>query len=60
MTTWTFSEFKGTFPALTGVAALAFFVQNCVLSITRAQKCPENNVSSPSQWGDMIWEARTN
>ncbi|XP_052775192.1 sodium-coupled neutral amino acid transporter 9-like isoform X1 [Mya arenaria] len=37
-------EFKSSFPALTGVAALAFFVQNCVLSITRAQKYPENNV----------------
>lgn len=42
------SELKSSFPALTGVAALAYFVQNCVLSITRAQKFPENNVSVPS------------
>ncbi|XP_060606237.1 neutral amino acid transporter 9-like isoform X2 [Ruditapes philippinarum] len=34
-------EYKNSFPALTGVAALAFFVQNCVLSITRAQKYPQ-------------------
>ena len=39
------SEFKLTFPALTGISALAYFVQNCVLSITRTQKNPENNVS---------------
>ncbi|OWF48889.1 sodium-coupled neutral amino acid transporter 9-like [Mizuhopecten yessoensis] len=36
--------FKGTFAALTGVAALAYFVQNCVISIVRNQKHPENNV----------------
>lgn len=37
-------EFKLTFPALTGISALAYFVQNCVLSVTRTQKNPENNV----------------
>ena len=39
-------EFKLTFPALTGISALAYFVQNCVLSVTRTQKHPENNVSN--------------
>ncbi|XP_041358172.1 sodium-coupled neutral amino acid transporter 9-like [Gigantopelta aegis] len=38
------SQFDMTFPALTGIAALAYFVQNCVLSICRNQKHPENNV----------------
>ncbi|KAK3590716.1 hypothetical protein CHS0354_012289 [Potamilus streckersoni] len=38
------AQFKGTFPALTGIAALAYFVQNCVVSIVRNQKYPENNV----------------
>lgn len=37
-------EFKTTFPALTGVAALAYFVQNCVISITRTAKHPEHIV----------------
>ncbi|XP_061192567.1 neutral amino acid transporter 9-like isoform X1 [Saccostrea echinata] len=37
-------EFRGTFAALTGVAALAYFVQNCVISICRNQKHPENNI----------------
>jgi hypothetical protein len=39
------TDFRGTFPALTGIAALAYFVQNCCVSICRNQKCPENNVS---------------
>ncbi|KAL3869211.1 hypothetical protein ACJMK2_041921 [Sinanodonta woodiana] len=38
------AQFKGTFPALTGIAALAYFVQNCVVSIMRNQKYPRNNV----------------
>lgn len=33
-----------SFPALTGVLCLAFFIQNCVLSIVRNQAKPENNV----------------
>lgn len=37
-------DFKGTFPTLTGISALAYFVQNCCVSICRNQKCPENNV----------------
>ncbi|XP_067679862.1 neutral amino acid transporter 9-like [Haliotis asinina] len=36
-------NFKLTFPALTGIAALAYFVQNCCLAICRNQKHPENN-----------------
>lgn len=39
------SDFRGTFAALTGIAALAYFVQNCVISICRNQRHPENNVS---------------
>lgn len=34
-----------SFPALTGVAALAYLLQNAVISIVRNQKYPENNVS---------------
>lgn len=37
-------DFKGSFPALTGVAALAYFVQNSCVSIVRNQKYPENNI----------------
>ncbi|KAK3090804.1 hypothetical protein FSP39_014787 [Pinctada imbricata] len=37
-------DFRGTFVALTGIAALAYFVQNCVISICRNQRHPENNV----------------
>ncbi|XP_022319194.2 neutral amino acid transporter 9-like [Crassostrea virginica] len=37
-------EFQGTFAALTGIAALAYFVQNCVISICRNQQHPENNI----------------
>ncbi|KAI8774225.1 sodium-coupled neutral amino acid transporter 9 [Biomphalaria glabrata] len=32
-----------SFPALTGVAALAYLLQNAVISIVRNQKYPENN-----------------
>ncbi|XP_046355511.2 sodium-coupled neutral amino acid transporter 9-like [Haliotis rufescens] len=42
---WDYVEnFKLTFPALTGIASLAYFVQNCCLAICRNQKHPENNV----------------
>ncbi|KAL5022552.1 hypothetical protein ScPMuIL_001707 [Solemya velum] len=36
-------EFRSTFPALTGVSALAYFVHNCLLAIVRTQKHPENS-----------------
>lgn len=35
--------FKTTFPALTGVLCLSFFIHNCVISMMRNQKNPENN-----------------
>ncbi|XP_012940577.1 sodium-coupled neutral amino acid transporter 9 [Aplysia californica] len=35
--------FEWSFPALTGIAALAYFLQNCVMAICRNQKHPENN-----------------
>ncbi|KAK6188589.1 hypothetical protein SNE40_004735 [Patella caerulea] len=38
------TNFKMTFPALTGISALAYFVQNCCISITRNQKNPQNNI----------------
>ncbi|XP_063399290.1 neutral amino acid transporter 9-like isoform X3 [Mytilus trossulus] len=38
------ADFKGSFPALTGIAALAYFVQNSCVSIVRNQKYPENNI----------------
>lgn len=37
-------HFKSTFPALTGTLALAYFIHNCVISVMRNQKNPENNV----------------
>ncbi|KAL8617973.1 hypothetical protein ACOMHN_058057 [Nucella lapillus] len=37
-------DFKATFPALTGICALAYFVQNCVIAITRNNKHQEHNV----------------
>ncbi|CAL1532163.1 unnamed protein product [Lymnaea stagnalis] len=41
---WKYSSaFEWTFPALTGVAALAYLLQNAVVSIVRNQKYPENN-----------------
>ncbi|XP_045159990.2 sodium-coupled neutral amino acid transporter 9-like isoform X3 [Mercenaria mercenaria] len=38
------SEFKSTFPIITGISALAYFVHNCVSAITRLQRHPENTV----------------
>ncbi|XP_059162511.1 sodium-coupled neutral amino acid transporter 9 homolog [Physella acuta] len=35
--------FEWSFPALTGIAALAYLLQNAVISIVRNQKHPENN-----------------
>ncbi|GIY70800.1 sodium-coupled neutral amino acid transporter 9 homolog [Caerostris darwini] len=35
--------FKNTFPVLVGTLSLSFFIHNCVLSIMRNQKKPENN-----------------
>lgn len=35
--------FKTTFPALTGVLCLSFFIHNCVISMMRNQRNPENN-----------------
>ena len=40
-----FTAFEWTFPALTGVAALAYFLQNCVVALIKPQRYPENNVS---------------
>ncbi|XP_042145149.1 sodium-coupled neutral amino acid transporter 9 [Ixodes scapularis] len=37
--------FRTTFPALTGVLCLSFFIHNCVISMMRNQKNPEHNVS---------------
>ncbi|CAB4016815.1 sodium-coupled neutral amino acid transporter 9-like, partial [Paramuricea clavata] len=36
-------QIKSSFPALSGTLTLAFFIHNCVLSITRYQKYPKNN-----------------
>ena len=38
--------FKASFPALTGILTLAYFIHNCILSIMRNQENPKNNVSS--------------
>ncbi|CAN7940228.1 unnamed protein product [Ixodes pacificus] len=35
--------FRTTFPALTGVLCLSFFIHNCVISMMRNQKNPEHN-----------------
>ncbi|CAN7938510.1 unnamed protein product, partial [Ixodes hexagonus] len=35
--------FRSTFPALTGVLCLSFFIHNCVISMMRNQKNPEHN-----------------
>uniref|UniRef100_A0A6G5ABW1 Putative amino acid permease f13h10.3 protein n=1 Tax=Rhipicephalus microplus TaxID=6941 RepID=A0A6G5ABW1_RHIMP len=35
--------FKTTFPALTGVLCLSFFIHNCIISMMRNQKRPANN-----------------
>lgn len=40
------SEYKNSFASLTGVAALAYFVQNTLLTITRAQKNRDHIVST--------------
>ncbi|WAR24231.1 S38A9-like protein, partial [Mya arenaria] len=44
-------EVKTTLPALTGVASLAYFVQNSLLATIRAQKHPENTSSFPALTG---------
>ena len=38
--------FKASFPALTGILTLAYFIHNCILSIVRNQENPKNNVSN--------------
>lgn len=35
--------FRATFPALTGVLCLSFFIHNCIISMMRNQRRPENN-----------------
>lgn len=47
--------FKWTFPALTGISALAYFIQNSVLAITRNQRNPQNSVSPAVQINLLIW-----
>jgi len=39
------SEFQLTFPALTGILSLAYFIHNAVISIVSNQQNPQNNVS---------------
>jgi len=39
------TEFQWTFPALTGILSLAYFIHNAVISIVRNQQNPQNNVS---------------
>ena len=41
--------FKTSFPALTGILTLAYFIHNCILSIMRNQENPKNNVSASSK-----------
>lgn len=38
------AEFRLLFPQLTGVLTLAFFIHNCVITIMKSNKNPENNV----------------
>ncbi|CAN8028636.1 unnamed protein product [Ixodes persulcatus] len=38
--------FRTTFPALTGVLCLSFFIHNCVISMMRNQKNPEHSVNT--------------
>ncbi|XP_022255064.1 sodium-coupled neutral amino acid transporter 9-like, partial [Limulus polyphemus] len=38
------SLYLPSFPALSGVSSMAFFIHNCILSLCRNQKNPENNV----------------
>ncbi|XP_068609032.1 neutral amino acid transporter 9 [Brachionichthys hirsutus] len=37
-------EFRIFFPQLTGVLTLAFFIHNCVITLMKSNKHPENNV----------------
>ena len=37
--------FKSTFPALSGMAALSFFIHNIIITIMRNNRHQENNVS---------------
>ncbi|XP_068728125.1 sodium-coupled neutral amino acid transporter 9 homolog isoform X4 [Montipora capricornis] len=39
----TLPMFKTSFPALTGILTLAYFIHNCILSIMRNQEQPKNN-----------------
>lgn len=36
-------NFNTSFPALTGIAALAYFIHNCIIAIIQHQEKPENN-----------------
>ncbi|CAL1291015.1 unnamed protein product [Larinioides sclopetarius] len=38
--------FKATFPVLVGTLSLSFFIHNCILSLLRNQKKPENNLGA--------------
>lgn len=52
-------DVESSFPALTGVLCLAYFIHNCVLSIVRNQAKPENNVSDhlrDSLYVNVIYE----
>ncbi|XP_063310110.1 neutral amino acid transporter 9 [Pelobates fuscus] len=37
-------EFRTSFPQLTGILTLAFFIHNCVITLLKNNKKPENNV----------------
>uniref|UniRef100_A0A8C5MDL7 Neutral amino acid transporter 9 n=1 Tax=Leptobrachium leishanense TaxID=445787 RepID=A0A8C5MDL7_9ANUR len=37
-------EFRTSFPQLTGILTLAFFIHNCVITLLKSNKKPENNV----------------
>ncbi|MGH0154032.1 UNVERIFIED_CONTAM: hypothetical protein FKN15_059868 [Acipenser sinensis] len=39
-----FHEFRSLFPQFTGVLTLAFFIHNCVITLLKNNKNPENNV----------------
>ena len=47
--------FEWSFPALTGVSALAYLLQNAVIAIVRNQKHPENNVRTGLRLGLSLW-----
>lgn len=36
-------NFNQTFPSLTGIASLAYFIHNCIIAIVQNQEKPENN-----------------